>query len=568
MEVLSDGLRMLWEYRQEVVILYLMVAGLGGWFDPDLRVTNVRRFAQFSFRMMTGLALLVLAVLLFGFLGLVWAPSLAVGAAILVLLAAGGWIFAGFRRMDMLPAVGFVLVLLAVLVMRLAFVSDLFLPPYRDAAQHYQIVQGFLHPGLESASRYWGAGGPLRVYHFGFHGLAAWLALTAGSDRPLVLAFLGQVLLALYPFAVFALASELCRDWRSAGFSALLAGFGWAMPAFAANWAKYPAIGALALLPVVLAVGVATRPTRGWSKWLAVTALAAAGICMHTRLAVVFGLLLPGLAAGLAWPFGRRPWLDWLLFGGAILAATWANWWVLLAGYANWVLLAGLVVLLPLAFRSHPRAAVVTAATMLGIGLAVSVHTPSFLRAASPYWLDRPFAQMLLSLPLAVLGGLGLDGGLEFLGKSRAARGVLLTVLLLIVGWSAWPRNHYYPDACCNYVRPDDVAVLQWIDENLTPESTMIIAGFRERKYLFETDAGMWVGVLTDVQVQKMDYKTDFGTPQVRERICPYGDVYIYLGSMPFSFDRRLLMNGQGFGPAYQSGMVSILHVDGCNGGQ
>ncbi|MEJ5224162.1 MAG: hypothetical protein WHV44_06865 [Anaerolineales bacterium] len=101
----------------------------------------------------------------------------------------------------------------------------------------------------------------------------------------------GPLLLALWPLGVFWLMRRFTAS-MGALFGALLAAWGWSMPAYALNWGKYPLLAGLVLLPVTLAAGYAARTNRRW--WLVFGLLTVLTTLCHTRLLVVLGLSLPG----------------------------------------------------------------------------------------------------------------------------------------------------------------------------------------------------------------------------------------------------------------------------------
>src|SRR5262249_44580445 len=137
--------------------------------------------------------------------------------------------------------------------LRLAFLSNLIMPQYFDSVRHYMLIQSLLgnrQPGALTSVDGLGAS----YYHLGFHFLAAFTAYLLQADITKTILVLGQMILAASPLSMFFLLKQATQSNRAAIFAVLLAGIGWTMPAYAANWGKYPAVASLALIPFVLSI--------------------------------------------------------------------------------------------------------------------------------------------------------------------------------------------------------------------------------------------------------------------------------------------------------------------------
>ena len=98
---------------------------------------------------------------------------------------------------------------IALLVLRLAFVQDVLLPQYFDSATHYGLIRQFVQWAAQASP---GRDLVLPVgpyYHVGYHFMLAGLAGAAQLDIGSLMLVSGQLVLALTPLAMYALAHRL-----------------------------------------------------------------------------------------------------------------------------------------------------------------------------------------------------------------------------------------------------------------------------------------------------------------------------------------------------------------------
>lgn len=550
MNPLLDGLVVLQTHLGDVAVFLIGVAGAGCWCARLVSRPGAAR-AWLLLSPGLGYAALSLAAFAFVLLERIWRGALTAGSALLLILAGVGLLLEAVRwrgearavprpALLTLAALGFFLLLLV----RLAFLRPLLLPPYNDSPEHYMVVQDFLDPG-GAAQAYYALGGESgRYYHLGFHSLAAWLVSLSGADVAPTLILLGQLSLVLLPVSLLGLTLVATGDLRAAGLAALLAAIGWKMPAFAANWGKYPALAAIVALPSVLAVwllflGAAARKRLGL---VAAILLSISATFLHTRLAI---LLLLAAASGFLVSRMRFPeqmplWKALLLTLASLPAFALLQRPLLRMYSDGWYLLLGLVVAcLPFGFQRFARLSLAVSLYMTGMALASNLRLPEFMRGYSTVLLDRTFLEISLSIPLSVLGGAGLAGLIRRLPAKLALQYVLPGLLLVFIFFNALNSGSYYPDACCDYVQAGDLAALRWIAEQTPEEAAIVISAFETRNYLIGTDAGIWVRALTGRNANKRPYDLDWGSPQALWEICAPGlrDVYVYVGAMEFSFE-------------------------------
>ena len=575
MNLLTAGLSVL---RTDLIAVALFLLVPAGYGLPLVRALDPGpRWVRLPLALALGplpVALLFFPVIL---LGRLWPPALTLGAwAIalggLVLLVAAGFTRRPAHAEDIQPAwllTGGLLLLLLV-VARLAFLDGMLLPPYNDAASHYETVLNFLTP---DGSRWaWHSLESLTdsYYHVGFHSLAAWLTTVAGLPAERTIPLSAQLLLVLMPCGTLALVGRLTRDPRAAALAGLAAAAGWPMPAFAANWAKYPALAALCLLPAVLAALHALHEQRGRAvAWLAGAAAVIGLTFLHTR-ALIVVLLFAALWL-LAGRLPARP--RWLApaSAGLLLALAAYRFWLasggLLAAYCGDRCAVSLAILLltPLAALAYPTAAAALAAGSLLLFGLYRLPTGGLLAGLNTiHWIDPPFLQIGLYLPLAALGGLGLAGLFARIRPAgvRAGLTALLAAGLLVNARATIPAG---PDACCRYVQPEDLQAMAWIRANADPRATILIAGVETQgACCLATDAGAWVRALTGRTYQYRPFPYAWDEPAVMQELCPFGEVYIYVGSTPFGFSRERLGRPGWYERAFQDGPVTIYRPLGC----
>ena len=197
-------------------------------------------------------------------------------------------------------------VLFAILVLslflRLAFVSEAILPLYSDSAQHYRIIKDLLgNPESSNATASFKWPAPV-YYHLGFHLLAAFITPLTNTEIARTMLVLGQMMVAVTSLSIFFIVRHESASNSAGVFAVLLATFGWYMPAYAANWGKYPALSSLMLIQFVLSLaylavqnGASLSRRKTWALYaMLASAIVISGL-VHTRSLIVIGI------AGLAW---------------------------------------------------------------------------------------------------------------------------------------------------------------------------------------------------------------------------------------------------------------------------
>jgi len=170
--------------------------------------------------------------------------------------------------------------------------------------------------------------------------------------------------------------------------------------------------------------------------------------------------------------------------------------------------------------------------------------------------LDRPFVEMVLYLPLSILGGLGLAGLLQVLKsitalpeKAHLYTRVLITTLLLgFTGVLSIESYDFYPSDCCNFVGYDDTVALDWLSKNIPPGAHILIAATQMNVLptgpsasLVGTDAGIWIPALTGRSISLAAFETDFRSTSTLEQLCQLQINYVYVGGTDQKFNAAQL---------------------------
>jgi len=565
MQIFFDGIVIVGKYWEGILLFIVPVLGFGGLITNILPQDKRKDWLQFPMSLPLGTIILALFSFALFLLARIWPNFLFAGSWIFFIL---GLLAFGLRLkqgQDWRSNIWYLLIFGMILIIRLAFLKDMDLPPYSDSPEHYMIVQDFLTPRSEPSSFYSIIGS---YYHFGFHSLAAWLTIIRGIDSPLLLALLGQIFLVILPFSVFTLVGGITQNKAAAWISLLLAGFGWQMPAFATNWGKYPAIAGMATFPAVLVViylfwkEKEMRKTTFFFGFLCVVS----ATFFHTRILISF--VLAFLSYILADYFteklikkGRAS--KTIIFIASILLIFWMHWETFFQGYFNnyFVMLLIITIFLPYAFQSFPFLSLTAILYLLGLGLVSEFPSPAFLESYSYRLLDRTFLQISLFLPLSILGALGLSGFRKtFVIQNQLKRGAI-TVIFLIFSWNA-TQLLFYPDACCGYVRNRDLAAFNWINLNLPSDATLVISGLRVSDRLIGTDAGIWVQSLTGRETKKRPFDLSWFAPGVIDDICQFDSPHIYAGGREFSFNSSELEISNRYEELFSQGKTSIYLIE------
>ena len=252
----------LWVVRENWLILIeigVLVSGMGGLIYFWLRRTKPFRESFPFAEVITGgisLAILVSYAVVIISYGLpaffkYFVCLLFIASVILTLLLIIN-LFPIIKKLVFSKATIFlILVFLVVFITKFSFLYNLNFPPYLDSAVHFQIIQDLRNPAVTPLAQF--TIGKLltgHYYHFGFHSFVAVISAFGNIQTVLqTMLIVGQLMVVISPFSLSFFAKKFTGNLWVGIFTALFAGIGWKMPAYAINWGKYPAIAGMAIFP-------------------------------------------------------------------------------------------------------------------------------------------------------------------------------------------------------------------------------------------------------------------------------------------------------------------------------
>jgi hypothetical protein len=479
--------------------------------------------------------------------------------------------------------------------LRLAFVSKAAIPLYFDSAQHYLIIKNILGNPASSVTPLF-SWPPTAYYHIGFHIVAALIASTLHADIISIMLILGQVILAVIPLSVFFLIRHETQSSRAGIFAVLLAAFGWYMPAHAVDWGKYPALTSLALTTFAVSLAylsIQYRKTFSSGKYLSLNgilllAIAISGLT-HSRSFVIFGIVILAWIVATLWQ--KLPKLLQLIFFGVVVLGIIAEiisirakdvFGPLFDPYINkGLLITGIVLFLSIfaqwAFPKLAFSIIIAIFLLFGSLFIPAQGIPGYIDLTL---LDRPFVEMILFLPLSLLGGLGL-AGLEQILRTAPARlgnitflwgkyiGVFFVAILLI---NALFKYEVYPSGCCSIVGRDDLVALDWMDKNLPVDARVLTSSSELRVLATDSfqgsagaDAGTWINPLTSRATFPLPYVSDFSQQTTLDTLCNMQVNYIYVGEAGLTFDdKKIAPHPNWYKALLSMPKVKVYQVIGC----
>lgn len=459
-----------------------------------------------------------------------------------------------------LPALVFLLGIF--IFLRMVFVSRAILPLYFDSAQHYAIIKSLI--GISETANAEVSFGLLvtNYYHVGFHLLTLFIMSMERAEIKDIMLILGQIILAVTPLSVFFIIKHETKSNSAGTFAVLLAGFGWYMPAHVLDWGKYPALTSLMLIQFVLSLAYLLfryRSVLSRQKVLGLIAILAAGslasVFAHSRSLVIFGIVL--IACGIAawWKkLTRAPQV--LVFVMVIGGIVWEIIFVqshdvlyLLFdpyGLEGWLVTLSVLILFGFALKGYPQLtfSAVLLMFLMVASLFVPVRVPGDIDLTL---LDRPFVEMILYLPLSLIGGLGIAGLESYLSETKISPvlskyvGILFSGLIVI---NAVFQYQLYPSDCCIIVGSDDLVAIDWMDKNLPADALVAISAVELMVLASDSfqghvggDAGIWITPLINQPTIPFLNFSDFSQDTTLQTLCELKANYLYIGETGQTFD-------------------------------
>jgi hypothetical protein len=476
---------------------------------------------------------------------------------------------------------------LAVLVsvfLRLVYVAKALFPLYFDSAQHYSVIKNIMQQNAAWMLNWLNAA----YYHLGFHFLSALFAsvLDVGATR--VMLVLGQVILALIPFSVFFLVKYISRSSVAGGLAVVLSAFGWYMPAHAVDWGKYPALMSVGMISFVLSLAylvwqhkdTLTGRKRGLLYiLLGVSALLT--VFAHSRSLIFLGIVIFVWFISTWWQKLSPRWMSFVFvlvvlitLAEVVYVQSQSILTLLVDPYLQkGYLVTGFVVFLSIfAWMVYPRLTFVSVLTMAFLLGSVFVPVTFIPGYRDLTLLDRPFVEMVLFLPLSLLGGLG-TAGMEQKLQGRFAWSRLVSVFAVgVLLVNAFVVYDLYPSDCCVIVGNDDVVAMDWVANQLPVDARIGIASTALKVMPSETpegdvgaDAGIWITPMTGRLTIPLPNGLEFGQQATPENLCELKIGYLYVGEkgQPFSVE-KIASRPEWYRPLLSMPKTRVYEVVGC----
>lgn len=570
-DILLDGISILNSYKEGIVVFFVAATGFGYLtIKQTFRDEVDTRFRPLVYLCIGSITLCIACYILL-LLAYFWHSLLQPGSHLLLLISIlvlihGLW-KGDIRITRNVYLINLGLLVFLLLIMRLSFLKHIILPSYSDSPIHYQIVFGLLHPEFAGITNLSLGNIFENYYHFGFHTLVAWLTVIARIDPVDAISLIGQIFLVIAPLSVILLVYILINSRKAALFSGLLTAIGWAMPAFAINWGKFPALISLATVPAFIAFAslylhnqTKSLKTLSWGIILLISI-----ILIHTRIAIF--LLLVAISYFVSnkiriadeLGFSQCLRLSILyLFSLLPLSQLVVNFYL---RFPLWIIF---LILLPYAFQAHPKLSVGIFFCTTGLWLTTLI--PHLIYENDEILLDRQFLEMILYIPFSVLGGAGFHGITKNLSLDKTYKWAVAPVLVGCVIYNFQNSASLYPDSCCEYFKENDQLAFRWLQENTTEHSLVIISSFSDNNKIYGTDAGIWIFPLLRINTNKLPFNTIWHSPDVNKEICNIDarETYIYMGGTENSFANAQLVQEMWIKPVYKSGKTEIYQVLQC----
>ena len=456
------------------------------------------------------------------------------------------------------------------IILRLAYLKDIFVPPYFDSVAHLRIINKLIEGFNTSAIFNTLPNLTESYYHFGFHFFVALLTFGLHADPINVMLISGQVILAAIPIPLFFIIKHKTENNTAALLTLLLAGFGWYMPAFAINWGKYPALTGLLSLEIMLSLSYAISQKKTSKNNFKLIIFLLFGLLVstliHSRILIVFSIsliswFLAKKAACLEKPeqhsILRSSFFGILILG--ILIQTDPLLKLTLEPYLDkGILITSIILILsPFAFKKFHQSVYFIIFFIFSILACLFIPVDSILPTLNNQTLlDRPFVEMLLYFPLSILGGLGLAGLLEIINKATFLSEkklfytkTLVSILVIgFVGVFSLKNYAFYPADCCNFISYDDTIIFDWLRKNISNDARILVAANHlsvvpssTSTDLVGSDAGIWIPVLIDKRIVIMPYEIDFLSEGIMMELCQKKVTYIYVDNTNQSFNSNIL---------------------------
>lgn len=525
-------------------------------------------------------------------LSLIWIPlglqqiswlgiSFLIGLTILLYLRSDSYTASGQHRKPASTSISliFALAVSISILLRLVYISKTIFPLYFDSAQHYSMINSVMENYASG----------LRYYHQGFHFLTAFIASAFHVEITQAMLLLGQVFLAFIPFSLFFPVRHETRSDMAGWFAVILSAFGWYMPAHAVDWGKYPALMSVGMIPFVSSLAYLISQTKNqvstkkqWTLYGLFGISILLSILAHSRSLIVFGIIFLAWVAAVWWQKLPQRYQSFVFI--AVVIATVLE--IIFIQRQNiltllfdpylqkGILVTSLVLLLMVfAWKSYPLLTFTCTLTVTFLLASLFIPVSWIPGYDNLTLLDRPFVEMILFLPLSLVGGLGLAGLQNKLQGSFSWGRYVGLLAMGIVVINAFFVYDLYPSDCCAIVGNDDVAAMAWVENKLpvgarigisSTELRVVAANVMEG--LVGADAGIWITPLTGRVTLPLPYQFEFDQRSALEQLCELDIGYLYVGEVGQTFDNaRLSSRPEWYRPLLSMPKARVYEVTGCN---
>ncbi|HSG42441.1 MAG TPA: DUF6541 family protein [Anaerolineales bacterium] len=470
------------------------------------------------------------------------------------------------------------------LLLRLAYISKALFPSYFDSAAHYMIIKNIIANDLSWIFDSMRA----NYYHMGFHLITAFFTFVIQVEISTVILVFGQIILTLLPFPFYFIVKHKTRSNWAGMFAAILSAFGWYMPAHAVDWGKYPALLSSYLIIPILGLAysfVQKKDTLQIGKRIFTLVTLGVGILfttfVHSRSVIVLGMFAIAWVVSLWWGRRSQPHRHWIFLAllialvfEVIIIQRYDVLQLLLDPYIKQgVLVTSLVALLSIfAYKKFPQLTFINLMTisLLLVSLFIPVKE-LFTERDHLTLMDRPYVEMILFMPLSILGGLGLAG------FEKRIKSLYRSIVGIVIGWVliyGIVNHDFSPAECCVIVGDDDVAAMAWMVDQLPVDARIGVASTALKVVVDDVvegdvgaDAGIWITPLIERRTYLLPHDSEFDQQPILDFLCAKRIDYLFVGELGQTFDvARLDLRPGWYRPLLSMPRTRVYEVIGCDG--
>jgi hypothetical protein len=143
-----------------------------------------------------------------------------------------------------------------------------------------------------------------------------------------------------------------------------------------------------------------------------------------------------------------------------------------------------------------------------------------------------------------------------------------------IVAVNAFFTYDLYPSSCCVIVGNDDLAAIDWMENQLPVEARIGISSIEIKVIPSESfegivggDAGIWVTPLTGMSTITLPYNLEFDQQPALDMLCQNGVSHLFVGEVGQTFDNaKLNSRPEWYRPLLAMPVTRVYEVIGCGG--